>query len=153
MDKRTEISNALKEALREKDQVAVSTIRLILAALKDRDIAARGQGKAEGLNESEVLSLLQSMIKQRQESSETYREAGRAELADREEAEIAVIERFLPQQMSAEDMQKAVDELITELGAGDIKDMGKVMAELKARYAGQLDMGQASGIVKQRLAA
>lgn len=152
MSKREDFNSALKEALKAKDQVALSTIRLILAALKDRDISVRGHGNAEGVSESEILSMLQSMIKQRNESSKTYREAGRPELADREEAEIKVIEGFLPKQMDEDEVAKVIEELIAKTGASDIKDMGKVMAELKNRYAGQLDMGKAGGTVKQKLA-
>lgn len=153
MDKRTEFNTALKEALKSKDQVAMGTIRLIIAALKDRDIEARGKGNAEGISDAEILSLLQSMIKQRQESSETYRKAGREELAAREEAEIEVIKRFLPQQMSEDEVRQTVDGLIVELGVSDIKEMGKVMNALKSRYAGRLDMARASGVVKERLAS
>lgn len=153
MDKRTEFNNALKEAMRAKDQVGTATMRLILAALKDRDIEARGHGHAEGIGEAEILSMLQSMIKQRQESQKTYADAGRMDLADRESAEIEVIKRFLPQQMGEEEVRKTVDGLIAELGISDIREMGKVMAELKTRYAGKLDMAKASGIVKERLAS
>lgn len=153
MDKRTEFNTALKENLKARDQVAVATIRLILAALKERDITARSQGHAEGITDNEILSLLQSMIKQRRESSVTYREADRHELAEREEQEINIINKFLPQQMDDEDLRQAVDMLITELKVQNIKDMGKVMAELKTRYAGQIDMTRASGIVRERLAA
>jgi len=151
MSKREDFNSALKEALKNKDQVAMSTIRLIMAALKDRDITARGNGNAEGISEGEILSMLQSMIKQRQESSTTYRENGRPELADREEAEIAVIQKFLPKQMDDDEARKAIDEIITEVNAESIKDMGKVMAELKTRYAGQLDMAKAGGMVKAKL--
>lgn len=152
MDKRTEINNALKAAIRNKDTVATSTLRLMLAALKDRDIAARGQGNTDGVNETEILSMLQSMIKQRQESIETYEKAGRPELAEREAKEIEVIRTFLPKQMGEDEMRGAVDDLIRELNVHDIKEMGKVMAALKTRYAGQLDMTRASGVVKERLA-
>ena len=151
MDKRSEFNAALKEALKAKDQTAMSTIRLILAALKDRDIAARGQGKADGVDENEILSMLQSMIKQRQESAKVYCDAGREELAEREEAEIEVIQKFLPQQLGEEDVSAAIDKIIRENGAADIKDMGKVMGILKAEYAGQIDMGKASGLVKSKL--
>lgn len=151
MDKRTEFNNALKEAMRAKDQVGTATMRLILAALKDRDIDARGHGHADGIDEAAILSMLQSMIKQRQESEKTYADAGRMDLAEREAAEIQVIKRFLPEQMSEEEVGAAVDGLITELGVSDIKEMGKVMAELKTRYAGKLDMAKAGGIVKGRL--
>jgi len=153
VDKRTEFNNALKDALRSKDKIAMSTIRLIVAALKDRDIEARGKGNADGISEAEILSMMQSMIKQRQESSKTYRDADRPELADREEEEIVVIKRFLPQQMSEDEVQATIETLISELGVSDIKEMGKVMAELKTRYAGKLDMARASGAVKERLAS
>lgn len=153
MSKREEFNIALKDALKSKDQVAMSTIRLILAALKERDIEARSKGNAEGVEDSEILSMLQSMIKQRVESAKTYKEADREELAEREEAEIKVIEKFLPQQMDEAEMVDAVDDLIAALGVSDIRDMGKVMAELKSKYAGQLDMGRASGLVKQKLAS
>lgn len=151
MNKREEFNSALKESLKNKDQLAVSTIRLILAALKDRDISARGQGSAEGLGESEILSMLQSMIKQRKESAATYKEAGRDDLSSREESEIEVIERFLPKQLSAEETEKIIERIIEEQGASDMKDMGKVMGVLKSDYAGQIDMGRASGMVKQKL--
>lgn len=151
MSKREEFNNALKDAQRKKDKVALSTIRLIMAALKDRDIEARSHGKTDGIGESEILSLLQSMIKQRQESSKTYSDAGREDLAEREEAEILLIKSFLPQQMSDSEVEHTVDTLIGELGVSDIKEMGRIMAELKSRYAGQVDMGKASGVVKQRL--
>ena len=153
MDKRSEFNIALKESLKNKEEVATSTIRLILAALKDRDIAARGQGHGEGVSDNDILSLLQSMIKQRQESSETYRNAGRDDLADREEEEIKVIKRFLPQQLDEKAIREAVDTLINELNVTDIKEMGKVMSELKTRYAGRVDMSKASGLVKERLAS
>lgn len=153
MSKREEFSAALKESLKAKDRVATSTLRLIMAALKDRDIEARGKGKDDGISESEILSLLQSMVKQRQESSKTYRDADRPELAEREEQEIKVIERFLPQQMDAGEASRKIEALIGEMGVSDIRDMGKVMAELKMRYAGQIDMGKASGIVRQQLAS
>ena len=153
MDKRTEFGIALKEALKAQEKVATSTIRLIIAALKDREIAARSNGHAEGLSDNEVLSMLQSMIKQRRESSDTYRKAGRDDLADREEEEIRVIKRFLPEQLDEKAVREAVDNLISELNITDIRDMGKVMSELKSRYAGRLDMSKASGVVKERLAS
>lgn len=152
MSKREEFTTALKEALKAKDQVAMSTIRLITAALKDRDIAARGSGNAEGIDDSEILSMLQSMIKQRQESSKTYEEAGRPELAERELAEIKVIEKFLPAQMSDDEVAAVIDKIIADVGASDIKDMGKVMGALKSDYAGQIDMAKAGGAVKAKLA-
>lgn len=152
MSKRDELTTALKEALKSKDQTAMSTIRLITAAIKDRDIAARSTGNQEGISDAEILSLMQSMIKQRQESSKTYADNGRDDLAEREIDEITVIERFLPQQMSEEETSAAIETIIAETGASSIKDMGKVMAELKSRYAGQLDMAKAGGAVKAKLA-
>jgi len=151
VSKREEFTQALKTALKEKDQVAMSTIRLMTAAMKDRDRAARGNGNEDGISEAEILSLLQSMVKQRQESSKTYADAGRVDLAEREEAEIKVIERFLPAQMSDDEAAAAIDAIIAEVGASSIKDMGKVMGELKTRFAGQLDMAKAGGIVKAKL--
>lgn len=151
VEKREEFNAALKTALKDKDQTAISTVRLILAALKDRDISARGAGKGDGIDESEILSMLQSMIKQRQESAKVYCDAGREELAEREEAEIEVIQKFLPQQLSEEEVGAAIDKIIRETEASDIKDMGKVMGILKSEYAGQVDMGKASGMVKQKL--
>ncbi|MBL4805448.1 MAG: GatB/YqeY domain-containing protein [Alphaproteobacteria bacterium] len=151
MNKREEFNAALKDALKNKDRTAMATIRLILAALKDRDIAARSQGKADGIDETEILSMLQSMIKQRQESAKTYCDAGREELAEREEAEIEVLQGFLPKQMSDEEIDAAIDKVIADTGASDIKDMGKVMGALKSQYAGQVDMGKAGGMVKSKL--
>lgn len=151
MNKRDEFTTALKQAMQAKDQIALSTIRLITAAMKDRDIAARGKGNMEGIDEAEILSMLQSMVKQRQESSKTYSDNGRPELAEREMAEIAIIEKFLPAQMSDDEVAKIINDLVSETGAADIKDMGKVMNELKARYAGQIDMAKAGGAVKARL--
>lgn len=151
MDKRSELNTAMKDAMRAKNQTVLSTVRLINAAIKDRDIAARGQGKADGIEDSEILSMLQSMIKQRQESAKTYCDAGREELAEREEAEIDVIKGFLPQQLGEDEVKEIIQTLIEETGASDIKDMGKIMGALKAKYAGQVDMGKAGGLVKQIL--
>lgn len=148
MDKRSELNTSMKEAMRNKNQTSLSTIRLINAAIKDRDIAARGQGKADGIEDSEILSMLQSMIKQRQESAKTYCDAGREELAEREEAEVEVIKGFLPQQLSEDDVKAAIEKIIADTGADSIKDMGKVMGVLKKEYAGQVDMGKAGGLVK-----
>jgi uncharacterized protein YqeY len=153
MDKRTEINAALKEAMKSKDTLATATIRLIVAAMKDRDIAARGSGNANGIGDAEILSMLQSMIKQRHESAEVYTKAARPELAEQELAEIEIIKRFLPQQMSESEVREKIDGLIAELGVSDIKEMGKVMNALKSRYAGQLDMGKASGLIKEKLSA
>ena len=153
MDLRNELNTELKKAMRERDQLAVSTIRLIMAAIKEKDIQLRTQGANEQATDQDILSLLQSMIKQREESVRTYMEGAREDLAAREEDEIRIIKRFLPEQLGEEDLDKAVSDIITETGAKDIKDMGKVMAELKSRYSGQIDMGRASKLVKEKLAA
>ena len=150
---RTRLNEALKQAMLAKNQRAVSTVRLILAALKDRDIAARSRGVTDGIDEAEILSMLQTMIKQRGESIKLYEQGGRLELAEQEREEIAVIESFLPKQMSDEEVAAAVKAVVEEIGATCIKDMGKVMAELKARYAGQMDFAKVSGTVKQQLSA
>ncbi len=150
---RTRLNEALKEAMKAKDQRAVSTVRLILAALKDRDIAARSRGVTDGIDETEILSMFQTMIKQRQESITMYEQGGRCELAEQEREEIAVIERFLPKQLSDTETKQAIDEVIAEIGAASIKDMGRTMAELRARYAGRMDFTKVSGIVKQVLAS
>ncbi|SMF72350.1 hypothetical protein SAMN02982917_4149 [Azospirillum oryzae] len=151
MTLRTQFNDSLKDAMRAKDQRAVSTIRMILAGLKDRDIAARTRGVTDGIDEAEILSMLQTLVKQRNESAGLYDQGGRPELAQQEREEIAVIERFLPKQMSEEESAAAIDAIVTELGASSIKDMGKVMAELKARHAGQMDFAKAGGLVKARL--
>jgi len=148
---RQTINTAMKTAMKEKDTVSLSTIRLILAAIKERDINTRASSGQDGISEEEVLSLLQSMIKQRQESSRMYNEASRPELAEREEEEISVIQGFLPEQLSADEVGNAVAGLIDEVGAESIKDMGKVMAALKTQYAGKLDMALASSVVKEKL--
>ena len=148
---RTTLSGALKSAMKNKDPLAVSTLRLIQAALKDRDIAARMKGNADGISENEILSLLQSMIKQRRESIEAYKMGGRMELAEQEAGEIAIIEHFLPQRMPEDEIAKAVGSVIDELEAKTLKDMGKVMEALKERFPGSMDFGKASAIVKERL--
>lgn len=150
---RTELNDSLKTAMRAKDTIAVATIRLILAALKDRDIAARGKGNTEGLTDDEILQLLSAMIKQRRESIALYEQGGRVDLAEQERGEIAVIQRFLPRQLDDTEVTAAIDSLISELGAGSLKDMGRVMQELRNRYAGQMDFGKASGVVRTALSA
>ena len=142
----------MKAAMKARDELTLSTVRLINAGIKDRDINARSSGNMDGITDTEILSMMQSMVKQRQESAETYKGANRLDLYDREIGEIAVIQKFMPQQMSETEVDKAIDGLITELNVKDIKEMGKVMAELKTRYAGQLDMTKASGAIKKRLA-
>lgn len=148
---RTELNDALKSAMKEKDGLATSTLRLIQAALKDRDIAARSKGNTDGIADEEILGLLQSMIKQRRDSIDAYKKGGRMELAEREAGEIAVIERFLPKQMSADEVSQAVDGVIAEFEAATLKDMGKVMGALKERFPGRMDFGKASALVKEKL--
>ena len=148
---RDDINNALKEAMKGGDKRRVSTLRLVNSALKNADIEARGQGKGP-LSDEDLLSLLQKMIKQRQESVELYEKGGRAELAAQEREEIAIIASYLPQQMSEAEMRAAIDAAIAETGAAGMKDMGKVMAALKASHAGKMDFAKASGLVKARLA-
>ena len=149
---RSQLSDALKDAMRAKEACAVSTLRLILAALKDRDIAARGKGNSDGIGEGEILDLLQKMVRQRHEAIELYRKGARQDLVDRETAEIEVIQRFLPKQMDEAEVRSAVQEVIAELEAATIKDMGRVMGALKERYAGRMDFAKASVLVKVRLA-
>ena len=137
--------------MREKNTRAAATIRLILAALKDRDICARGKGNPDGIAEDEILSMLQSMIKQRRESIKLYEEGGRCDLAERESEEIAVIEGFMPAQLSEDEIASAVGDTITDVGASNLKDMGKVMAALKDKFSGRMDFGRASAVVKAQL--
>ncbi len=148
---RDELNKALKESMRAKDDRAVSTLRLILAALKDRDIAARSKGNNDGISDDELLQMLQSMVKQRKESISMYEKGGRLELAEGEQAEIEVIQRFLPKQMSDSEIETEVKSLIKEMGATGLKEMGAVMGELRTRFAGRMDFGKASPIVKQAL--
>lgn len=147
---RETINAALKAATKAQDKRRMSTLRLISAAIKDRDIAARGLGKGAATG-AELLELLAKMIKQREESEKIYADAGRAELAQQEAEEIVIIREFLPQQLSEADMQRALADAIAEAGAASVKDMGKVMAALKARYAGQMDFARASQLVKAKL--
>jgi uncharacterized protein YqeY len=148
---RQQINDALKDAMKRKDETAISTLRLIIAAVKDRDIAARSKGNTDGITDDELLSLFQTMVKQRRESIGLYEQGGRLDLAEQEAAEILVIERFLPRQLDEGETRAAVAEVIDELGATGIKDMGRIMAALRERYAGQMDFGRASGIVKAQL--
>ena len=148
---REAFTERLKEAMRAKDARTLSTVRMILAALKDRDIAARGIGNAAGIPEPEIQRFLQGMIKQRRESIALYRQGNRPELAEREEQEIAVIESFLPKQMSEAEIGEATREAIAETGAAGVKDMGKVMGVLRERHAGIIDMARAGAVVKQLL--
>tara|TARA_A100001037_G_scaffold303572_1_gene337921 strand:- start:1862 stop:2320 length:459 start_codon:yes stop_codon:yes gene_type:complete len=148
---REQVPEALRVALKEKDDRAVSTLRLIMAALKDRDIAARSKGNDDGIGEDEILQMLQTMVKQRRDSIAMYEKGGRLELAQQEGEEIAIIERFLPEQLGDEAIETAVDKVIADVGAGGLKDMGAVMGALREGYSGQMDFGKASTIVKSRL--
>ena len=148
---RDKLNEAMKDAMRARDTAALGTIRLILAKLKEVDIAARTEANREGVADDRILSMLQGMIKQRNESVVLYEKGNRADLADKEKAEIAVIERFLPQQMDEAAVDAAIREAIAATGATSIKDMGKVMGQLKAKYAGQIDFSKASAAVKKAL--
>ena len=148
---REKITQDLKDAMKAGERAKVDALRLINAALKDKDIEARGAGKT--LTEDDLLALLQKMIKSRQESLEIYEKAGRAYLADKEKGEIAVISAYLPQQLSAAEVAEAVTAAIAEVGAASIKDMGKVVATLKAKYTGRMDFAKASAAVKAALGA
>jgi|SRR4051812_12115757 uncharacterized protein YqeY len=149
---REAFSERLKQAMRAKDTRTLSAVRLILAAVKDRDVAARGSGSnQEGIADPEILRVLQGMIKQRRESIALYQQGNRPELAQREEDEIAVIESFLPQQMSDDEIAAAAKAAIAETGAAGVKDMGRVMAALRERHAGVIDLARAGAIVKQLL--
>lgn len=147
---RDEINNALKEAMKARDERRVSTLRLVNSALKNADIEARGQNKGP-LGDDELLALLAKMIKQRQESIDLYEKGGRAELAQRERDEIAIIAAYLPKQMSDAEVRTAIAQAIADTSASSMKDMGKVIAALKARYAGQMDFGKVSPLVKELL--
>lgn len=149
MDKRTEFNNALKEAMKAGDKMRVDTLRLINAALKQKDIDARPSGKE--VTDADILSMLQGMIKQRRESLQIFRDNNREDLAAKEEGEIKVIESFMPKQLDDAAMQKVIEDVIKSTGAASVKDMGKVMGELKSKYAGQIDMGKAGAVIKQKL--
>ena len=148
---RARLSETLKSALKARDQRTVSTVRLILAAVKDRDITFRGSGKGECIMDEEILNLLQTMIRQRRESIGLFEQGGRQDLADRERKEIEVIREFLPRQLGDEQIAAATREVIEELRAEGLKDMGRVMGTLKAKYAGQMDFSKASSVVRELL--
>lgn len=148
---RDKISQVLKDAMRAKDEVKTTTLRMVNAAIKQKDIdVARGRGD-QHISQDEVLNLLQSLIKSRRESIELYKQGGRQDLVDKEETEIGVIEQFLPKQMNEEETRAAIRDLVASLGATSVKDMGKVMAAIKSKYAGQLDIAKASAAVKDVL--
>ena len=152
MDMRTRIDSALKDAMRAKEADRLSTLRLINAAIKDREIAVRGSGEGEaGVSDAEVLAILGKMVKQRQESARAYEEGGRLELAEKELGEVRVIEEFLPRQLDEDETATAIAGAISRVGASSIRDMGKVMAELKTRHAGQMDFGRVGPMVRDRL--
>jgi uncharacterized protein YqeY len=149
---RKRLSEALKTAMREKDTERLSTLRLINAAIKDREIALRGESDEAGeLTSDDILAILGKMVKQRQESARAYEEGGRLELAERERGEIKVIEEFLPRQMSEAEVDKAIDDAVSDVGANSIRDMGKVMGALKTKYTGRMDFGAVGPKVKARL--
>ena len=151
MSLRAQLTDAMKEAMKAKDAKRLATVRLVLAALKDKDIAARSETSRDLLGDDEILGLMAKMIKQREESAAVYRQGGRPELAENEEAEIVIIRGFMPAQMDEAAMKDAVAKVIASTGAASIKDMGKVMAVLKERYAGQMDFSKASAATKDAL--
>ncbi|MBJ2153730.1 GatB/YqeY domain-containing protein [Paracoccus sp. IB05] len=153
MSLRNSLNEAMKEAMKARDSARTSTLRLINAAIKDRDIAARGEGRGdEGVADSELLALLSKLVKQRQESARIYEEGGRLELAEKELAEVKVISEFLPRQMEPEEAAAVIDQTIAALGATSIRDMGRVMAELKEKYTGQMDFAQVGATIRAKLA-
>jgi len=147
---RERFNEDLKTAMKARDQAAVSTLRMINATLKDRDIAARPKGVTQ-VDESEIVDMLQKMVRQRQESIELYKQGGRQELADKEQSEIDLIERYLPKKLSDAEQAEAIAKAVAETGASSIKDMGKVMAKLKEGYAGRMDFGKVGSVVKAKL--
>jgi uncharacterized protein len=148
---RQAFTDRLKQAMKARDARTVSTVRLILAGLKDRDVAARGEGNAQGLSDPEIARMLQAMIKQRRESITLYEQGNRADLAQQEHDEIAIIESFLPRQLNEDEIAAAAQAVVAETGAAGIRDMGRVMAALRERYAGAIDFSRAGSIVKRLL--
>ena len=151
MSLRERLSTSLKEAMRAKDATRLMTLRLINAAIKDRDIDARADGNETGVPDDVLLAILSKMVKQRQESARAYEEGGRLELAEQELSEITIVEEFLPRQLTAEETEQVIADAIAESGANSIRDMGKVMGVLKAKYTGQLDFGKVGGFLKAQL--
>ncbi len=147
---REDLQKTLKESMLNKDTSTVSAVRLIIAGMKEKDVEARGKGQAQA-SDAELLSMMQGMIKQRNDSIKMYVEGNRQDLADKELSEIKVIEKFLPKQMSEAEIESVLKSIISETGAASMRDMGKVMGELKAKYAGQLDMAKASSMIKSLL--
>ncbi|RKQ70804.1 hypothetical protein DES40_0105 [Litorimonas taeanensis] len=148
---RDTLSENTKDAMRAKDSVRVSTLRLVNAAVKDRDIAARAEDRCEGISDAEILSILAKMVKQRQESAKTYDDNGRPELAERERTEIEIVREFMPQPLSEAELKDAIAKIVEDSGATCLKDMGKIMAQLKTDFAGRVDMGKAGAVVKSHL--
>lgn len=151
MSLRDRLSVSLKDAMKAKDATRLMTLRLINAAIKDRDIDARSEGVDSGVSDHDLLAILGKMVKQRQESARAYEEGGRLELAEKEWAEIVIIEEFLPRQLSEQEVEQAIADTIAASGANSIRDMGKVMGVLKSKYTGQLDFGKVGGMVKAQL--
>ena len=151
MEMRERVMSAMKQAMKDKATLRLATLRLISAAIKDREIAARGDGKEECISDGDILAIMGKMVKQRQESARQYEEASRFDLAEREVAEIGVIEEFLPRQLDEAEVAQAIDAVITETGASSIRDMGKIMGALKSKYTGQMDFGAVGPLVKDRL--
>lgn len=147
---RDDLQNELKNAMKNKDMATVSAVRLIIAGQKEKDVEARGKG-LEKASDADLLSMMQTMIKQRNESIKIYVQGNRQDLADKEQSEIDVISRFLPKQLSGEEMENAIKSVISATGASSIKDMGKVMGALKSQYSGQMDFGSASAVIKKLL--
>ncbi len=150
---RERLSDRLRSAMKGREKRAVSTVRLILAAVKDRDIAARGKGDADAISDQDILQVLQTMVRQRHESIALYEQGGRLELAEQEAEEIGIIESFLPERLDDAATEEAIRSVVGEIGASSIKDMGRTMAILRERYAGQIDFAKASAVVKERLSA
>jgi len=148
---RTRLANALKDAMKAKDSTRLSTLRLINAAIKDREIALRGDDTSDVVSDDEILAILAKMIKQRNDSIKAYEEAGRLELAEAERGEVAIIQEFMPKQMDENEVQNAISAAIEKTGADSIRDMGRVMACLKSDFAGQMDFGKVGGLVKDHL--
>ena len=147
---REDLQNALKTAMLAKDTVTTSAVRMIIAGQKEKDVEARGKGAKEA-TDAELMAMMQGMIKQRNDSIKMYIDGNRPELAEKEKAEIAIIESFLPKQMTEAEIETVIKDIIAEVGASSMKDMGKIMGVLKAKYTGQLDMGKANGIIKASL--
>jgi len=153
MNLRDQVNTAVKQAMKDKAADRLTTLRLINAAIKDQDIAARGNGNETGVSDADILQILGKMTKQRNESVRAYEEGGRIDLAERERAEITVIEEFLPRQLNGDEVSSAIDKAVSDTGASSIRDMGKVMGALKELYTGQMDFGTVGPLVKDKLCA